>query len=669
MEICKLGICFKSLNNTFWTNDVRAGLEDQARRSNVLLDVVAPPSIADLNQQKQLIEQLVYRCNDVIAFAPSDPTLGVEIVQELNRRSIPVIVFDTALNYLDPREASLAYTFVKIDDEAGGRATALYHQHLFADGAEVLLIDGFGSNGISPRIKSYIDNAPENFTIQGIVRGDFEEDRAFDLTIKQLTLKPSINLIFACSDNMALGAANALRALGRNDVLISGFDATFIGRHALRNGTLISTFDTQPEMLGREVVIQAFGLKDPQVNRSTHTVYGSLLTRDFFKPLPKQVISIRSYPMVAARSNTSEFEYNTLENNCACPIVFGENYLEDIPNRLRELDSNDLIIISDHTVRKIYGQALAERMNDFNLPTRIFSFPAGEKNKNMQTIEALSQDILNVGLTKRSVIVSFGGGIVNNVAGFIATTLMRGIRLVHVPTSTMAQLDVVVGGKQAVNTPHGKNLLGTYYEPEFIYVNHNFIKTLPKREYLNGIAEAVKHGICQSNHLLQLLESGNYLEILRETLRLKISLLDRDPREKNSGLILLYGHTLGHALEIASGHELLHGEAISIGMYAAAHISNKLGYCSADFVKLHKTIFQYHRLPTQVPRSVPLDLILNTLPYDKKDRRGDVRFFLMRDIGVPVIKDGEYAQSVPQDLLLQVLEDELGVQMLCSHKA
>ena len=221
----------------------------------------------------------------------------------------------------------------------------------------------------------------------------------------------------------------------------------------------------------------------------------------------------------------------------------------------------------------------------------------------------------------------------------------------------MAQADSTTGGKQAVNTEHGKNLLGTFYEPEFIFIDTNLVNTLSKREYASGMAEIIKHGLCQSKKLWNMLGTDSYEEILRETIRLKTALIENDPRERRQGLILVYGHTIGHALETISHHQLTHGEAISIGMVAASRISYRLGFCEQKLIQVHEQILKRNNLPIKIPPQVHINDLLPVLFYDKKERKGEIPFVLLEDIGKVKVQDNKWTVAVPNAVLVQVLQE------------
>lgn len=222
----------------------------------------------------------------------------------------------------------------------------------------------------------------------------------------------------------------------------------------------------------------------------------------------------------------------------------------------------------------------------------------------------------------------------------------------------MHQVDASTGGKQAVNTYHGKNMLWSFYEPEFIYNDISCIQTLSPREYANGIAEVIKHGLCESPHLLSLLvdKEHKYEKILEETLKHKIAIMETDPREINKWYILIYGHTIGHAIEVLSHGQLLHGEAIAIGMILEAMISHALWYCSQEVVDFHRSIFAQYDLPTSIPLSIAKEDILAKLLYDKKERRHNLCFPLLQRIWQMLTIEGTYAIEVPQNIIEAVIE-------------
>jgi len=628
----KIGVCLKAEDNLFWSGEVRRGIDEAVLLNPaIVLRYQTPSNINQYKEQVQIIRSFIEDGTDAIVWAPSDPELAAALAKEISAAKIPLIILDTEINDFAP-DVNKRILFVGFEDYAGGFETGCLLRKALGLGARVAVISGFKFGSYSKREKGFIDAISPQLKLSAVIPANFDEREAFEATRRLLKIEPNIQGIFATSDNMALGTITALQELGRTDVLVSGFDATYAGKHALESGRLLSTVDIDPQGLGRRAMRIAVDLLSgkPVATKSVEKV--RLLTRENLTSLPKQAIQKRRYELCDAKPDLSEFPYDALDHFNICPIVVGGDHLKDLPPRLQRLKADAYKILTDSTVANLYGKDILKSLRQAGLECSLFSFPAGERNKTFTTLNHLAHQIFDQGVSKRNCVVVLGGGVPGNLAGFLAAIVMRGLRFVHIPTTVMSQIDSTTGAKQAVNMPHGKNLLGTFYEPEFIYINPHFIRTLPPREFRSGIAEAIKHGLCHSPQLLTLIAAGDYLSLLKETIRLKTELIERDPREKHEGLILVYGHTIGHALEIAGDHTLTHGEAISIGMVAAAMISVELGLAKSDLVSLHEEILIAQGLPIRIPHSIKPARVLQTLYYDKKDRNNLVPFVLLKGV-------------------------------------
>lgn len=653
-KIYTIGACLKAESNPFWSIEVRNGLEDASKELfNVKLRYQSPERITDLKKQKAIINSFVKKGVDCIVLAPSDPVKLVSSVKAANKAGIPVIVIDSQLQFDEVEKQNVRYFFVGFDDYRGGYETGLLLRERLEKSSSVAVIAGYPRGSYARRVDGFRDAVQRYLKITAIASANFEEDEAYRQTKRIIT--PDLRAIFCTSDNMAMGCLTALNELNRPDIIVCGFDATHAGKLTLQRGKLLSTVDTGPEKMGYTAVKTALDMLEGKKPSREIELPIKLLTREKLTSIPKQVFHKRTYCIVEPKTDQSEFNYPALHELYECPIVIGNNLFTDIPPRLAALDADRYYIITDNVVKHLYGDKLRTTLEQSGLKTDLFAFPAGEHFKTFTTLNNLALEVLDKGLTKRSCLVLLGGGVVGNIAGFLAAILMRGIRFVHVPTTVMAQIDSTTGGKQAVNTRHGKNLLGTYYEPEFIYIDPSVIKTLPQREYNSGMAEAIKHGLCQSRELLRATEQNDYAKILRKTIELKIHLIDADPREKREGLALMYGHTIGHALETATNHTLNHGEAISIGMMAAAHISYKLGLCNKTLINLHEQTLRRQGLPVRIPKSVAIKQVLEVLLYDKKERKTHIPFVLLENIGKIKTTKGNYQIEVEDAIIKEVL--------------
>jgi 3-dehydroquinate synthase len=305
---------------------------------------------------------------------------------------------------------------------------------------------------------------------------------------------------------------------------------------------------------------------------------------------------------------------------------------DDLIERLGQLTASvaaahSFAIVTDSNVGPLYGERVLSSFADRRV--RLFTIPAGEANKSVATWTELTDSILAAGFGRDSVIVALGGGIVGDVAGFAAATFMRGIPYVQVPTTLMAMVDSSIGGKTGVNAPAGKNLIGAFHQPAAVFTDPRFLGTLPDRELRAGLAEVIKHGAIADagyfsavrNNLPELIASRGAAPMMREviarSIEIKANVVARDERETGLRKILNFGHTIGHAIEALVNYELLHGEAISIGMCAEARIAERAGIAAPGTADAVRDALTLAGLPTELPRFSGPD-ILNAAASQKK---------------------------------------------------
>jgi 3-dehydroquinate synthase len=290
----------------------------------------------------------------------------------------------------------------------------------------------------------------------------------------------------------------------------------------------------------------------------------------------------------------------------------------------------------------------------------------GEESKSLREAERLWDGFLAHGLDRGSPVVAVGGGVVGDLAGFAGAAFMRGLPVVQVPTTLLAQVDASVGGKVAVNHPRGKNLIGAFHQPRLVLIDPEALRTLPEREYRSGLAEVVKTGAALDATLFRSLETGldalrrrdaGLLEAVVATCcAAKARIVEEDEREETGlRMVLNYGHTIGHALEALSGYRRwLHGEAVAIGMAAAGRLAVRLGWTDRDTAARTEALLEGVGLPIRFSGVAP-DAILDALRHDKKARDGRVPFVLMRSLG-----RAEVCHEVPMDTVLQVVQEIQG---------
>lgn len=293
-------------------------------------------------------------------------------------------------------------------------------------------------------------------------------------------------------------------------------------------------------------------------------------------------------------------------------------------------------IVTDENVAKVHLEGIQRASR-----SKAVIIPPGEKHKNLETISYLWKAFLDNDLDRESTVIAFGGGVVSDLVGFAASTFMRGIDWVCIPTTLLAMVDASIGGKTGFDLQQGKNLIGTFHSPRRVLSDPSFLLTLADRELRSGLAEVVKHGIIADAGLFALCSNGldevkaHLEEVVKRAIAVKVKIVRDDPSEKGARSMLNFGHTFGHALEHASRYELLHGEAVAIGMVAEARLAERLGVASAGSglsERIQRTLVGLG-LPTEIPPGLSPSAILRAMSVDKKKRMNMIRFALPVDIG------------------------------------
>jgi 3-dehydroquinate synthase len=318
-------------------------------------------------------------------------------------------------------------------------------------------------------------------------------------------------------------------------------------------------------------------------------------------------------------------------------------------------------LLTSPRVARHWGVALKQYLRGTDLRATI-SFDDREAVKNLDTVERITRQLVRAGADRRCLLVAVGGGVVGDVSGFVAASYLRGVALVHVPTTLVAQVDSAIGGKTGVNLPEGKNLVGAFYSPRLVLADPNTLATLPNREYRSGIYEVVKYGVIANVPLFRYLETHMEQVVARDAAALayviplcardKARVVGRDERESDLREILNFGHTFAHALETATEYRVyLHGEAVGWGMIAASMLAARLGMFPVEqALRVEELVHSVGRLPP-MPRTSAARLIA-IMGSDKKTRGGKLRFVLPRKIG-----KAETVSDVPVEIVAGVLND------------
>ncbi len=320
----------------------------------------------------------------------------------------------------------------------------------------------------------------------------------------------------------------------------------------------------------------------------------------------------------------------------AYDILIGRGLLHDLPELLAErgLDGQ-VAIICDEQVAPHWTPPLLKAFTALEQTATVLTLPAGEQHKNLATMARIYEQLLQIGLDRSGLILALGGGVVGDMAGFAAATYLRGIHFVQVPTTLLAMVDASVGGKTGVDLPQGKNLVGAFKQPRLVLIDPEVLSTLPTREFRNGLAEVIKHGILADPQLFAQLQGDGPESIesmIARALRVKISLVQSDPHEKGQRAFLNLGHTFAHAIELVSDYRIAHGAAVALGLIAAAELALREGHCSVDVPARIREVVQRLELADSLPPT-DIDDLMAAMKTDKKRHRGRIRFVLPHAIG------------------------------------
>jgi 3-dehydroquinate synthase len=322
--------------------------------------------------------------------------------------------------------------------------------------------------------------------------------------------------------------------------------------------------------------------------------------------------------------------------------------------------SGKVVTITDATVKGLYGDALNKGLTNAGFNVTTLAVPAGEEQKSLETAGRLYHELTSCYAERTTPVLALGGGVIGDLAGFVAATYMRGVPLIQIPTTLLAQVDSSIGGKVAVDHDQLKNTIGVFYQPSLVISDVDTLKTLPEAELANGLAEVIKSAAIRNKHFFhfldlnldkaRLIDASILEEIVLETARIKAEIVAKDERDLGLRSILNYGHTIGHALETVSNFQLKHGQAVAIGMLAAARISNRMGILDESEVVWLRNVIEKAGLPTEIA-NLNIKDIIQAMKHDKKVRQDKIRFVLLKSIGDAFITD-EVSPSLVEEVLV-----------------
>lgn len=331
------------------------------------------------------------------------------------------------------------------------------------------------------------------------------------------------------------------------------------------------------------------------------------------------------------------------EGDFTYPICFEEDFA-GLTHVLKEtgLAGRKACLVSDSTVEPLYGSSAKKALEEAGCQVFTFTFEAGEKNKNLDTVSLLYKTLIENNMDRKGFLAALGGGVVGDLTGFAAATYLRGIDYIQIPTTLLAQVDSSVGGKTGVDFQQYKNMVGAFHQPRIVYMNMNTLKTLPPVQFACGMGEILKTGlicdseffrfVCRNEKIIHQMDLPILSQMIRRCCEIKAGVVERDPKEKGERALLNLGHTVGHAVEKLMNFQLLHGQCVGIGLVAAASLSRSRGLLTnIEYTEILSACHAFY-LPDHVNALNPED-ILEATKKDKKMEQGHIKFILMDGIG------------------------------------
>ena len=353
----------------------------------------------------------------------------------------------------------------------------------------------------------------------------------------------------------------------------------------------------------------------------------------------------------AENITTEQVKVEIAEEEISYPIIIGQQTAEDPVSLLKDNYTGDKIfLVTDRNVNHLYGDRFCSKLEE-NYRVVRYVLPAGEKAKSSQYLQAGYDLLVKENFHRDHLVLALGGGVVGDLAGYLAASYMRGIDLIQVPTTLLAQVDSSVGGKTAINHPEGKNLIGAFYQPRLVLIDIDFLDTLPRRELKTGLAEVIKHGLIADKELFSFLEENRQeiynlqpaalIEIIKASVEIKAGIVVRDQKETGERALLNFGHTVGHALESVAGYgNFTHGEAVAVGLKGESMLSVLAGHLGQQEQQRIQQLLVDYELRLELPEKLEAEELYQAMWHDKKVQQQTINWILLREIGRAVRAGG-----------------------------
>jgi 3-dehydroquinate synthase len=356
------------------------------------------------------------------------------------------------------------------------------------------------------------------------------------------------------------------------------------------------------------------------------------------------------------------------ENKLSYPIFIGNVLHKKIEKYLK---NKTVVIVTDNIVKLIYKEKYKNYFENKGYRTHLISFKNGELSKNQKVKTMIEEKMLKLNIDRDALVIALGGGVVGDMAGFVAATYMRGISYIQIPTTLLAMVDSSIGGKTAIDTPYGKNLLGVFWQPVAVFIDVEFLSSLPGSHINNGLVEAIKMFITSDARAFTYVEKNIekiiahdpilLKDIITRAIKIKSRVISEDMKDYGARMILNFGHTMGHAIEFVANYKLLHGYAVGLGIVIESRISMMLGLLDCATVERIENVLAKLGISKKLLRNIKLNNMLNVIKMDKKAKKNNAHFILLNKIGSVFKENSKIAHSVTDEIVTKAINDFMRV--------
>lgn len=649
MRFYRVGVCLRSRQEAPYTSEFAQSLEAAAAEAADSMEIFAveASSLNETSSQKDIILRFAEDKLDLVIIDAADADECGELAATLESAGIPVIFVNNMPSIQSPSPGSVL-RFVGFDLFRGGSDIAQHLFEILGKNHKALVLDAFDSE----QARGFIAGARASFVLESVLRADNDELKTVDLLRQHLRDGGKFSLVFAASDDMALSAAAFLSEAGRGDILISGFNSNIAGKAALRRQKLACSAHCDFHLLSQAVIDAARAVLAGAKSDMNILVPMEILTSELFAREDRPV-ERRAPRLVRPSPDLSEVDYESLSHQNFYPILLGGSFTEDLAPRLGALGASNHFVVVDDNAADLYGDRLTQALGAAEGDVEIFAAAIKAGEGIFTPLNDLLSRMIDRGMSIGSSLTLVGGASLMTLGALASAVFGRGIKIVLVPTTPLSQIDCVSLSVMELMAVRAISLVGQSYDPSFVLIDGEFVRSLPTAVQRGGFVEAVRAGLLRAPEILSALERGSYGSVLSETLAIKTSapLNGKD----SAPAVSLYAEPIARAIEFAAEGELCRAEALSLAMITCAEISQRMGFAGSQLRFQHERSLGGIGLPLTLNGESCIDKVIDRIYSDRRERRTHASLILLEEPGRLHVLNGKRLIPVPEKLMREAL--------------